>query len=145
MFSHAVPTGVAVYTSADKTASILYISTQCAVFQVNLLAATPGASLLAGSTTCGYRDGAAGTAQFSEIWDIATDSQGNVYVADTQNSVVRRIGTEGTVSTVAGVYGSTTSTLGPLPGSLYLPLGIAIDPSDNLLITVPNAVLTLMP
>jgi sugar lactone lactonase YvrE len=141
----SVPMAAIVYTSADKTKSYLYIAARCAVFQVDLTATTPKATLTAGSSICGYQDGAAASALFSDIWDIAADSQGNLYVADAENSVIRRISTDGKVSTVVGAYGSTLNTMGALPGSLYLPLGIAVDASDNLLITTPNAILTLVP
>jgi DNA-binding beta-propeller fold protein YncE/plastocyanin len=145
LFYDSVPTAAAVYTSADKTKSYLYIASSCAVFQLDLMATTPNVTLTAGSNVCGYQDGAAANALFADIWDIAVDSKGNLYLADAENSVIRRISTTGNVSTVVGSYGSTLSTLGPLPGSIYLPMGIAIDASDNLLITTPNAVLTLIP
>jgi len=145
MFSDSTPSAVAVYTSADKTKSYLYIASRCAVFQVDLMATTPKVTLTAGSTVCGYQDGVAANALFADIWDIAVDSKGNLYLADAENSVIRRISTDGNVSTVIGTYGDTLSTMGPLPGSIYLPMGIAVDVSDNLLITTPNAVLTLIP
>ncbi len=145
IFDNSTKTGLAVYTNSDKSKSYLYVSGWCAVFQIDLLASTLKATRLAGSTVCGYQDGAANTALFADIRDLSVDSKGNVYVVDMENSVIRRITPDGTVSTVAGTYPSTLMTPGALPASLYLPLGIAIDPSDNLLITVPNAVLTLVP
>ena len=50
----------------------------------------------------GYRDGALSQALFGEIDDLAVDSEGNISVSDTTNCRIRRIGTDGTVSTVAG-------------------------------------------
>jgi DNA-binding beta-propeller fold protein YncE len=82
---------------------------------------------------------------FADIRGLSADSQGNLYVVDTGNSVIRRITPDGNTTTVVGTYASTIMILGSLPGSLFLPLGVALDPTDNLLITVPNAVLTLTP
>jgi len=50
----------------------------------------------------GAADGDAASATFSAPQDVAVDAAGNVYVADLQNFVVRRIAPDGTVSTLAG-------------------------------------------
>jgi sugar lactone lactonase YvrE len=44
---------------------------------------------------------AAGT-QFSHPYDVAVDGAGNLFVVDTLNYIVRKIGTDGTVITIAG-------------------------------------------
>jgi hypothetical protein len=59
------------------------------------------ASALAG-TTCGYTDGPGITAQFGDIQGLAVDSDGNVYVADGDNNVIRKITSFGYVTTLAG-------------------------------------------
>jgi uncharacterized protein (TIGR03437 family) len=46
---------------------------------------------VAGSDTTGFADGEAATAQFNLIKGIAIDSQGNLYVADTNNHKIRKI------------------------------------------------------
>lgn len=58
----------------------------------------------AGTGVCGYSGdgGPATTAQFHGITDLAVGPDGALYVADTQNNVVRRVGTDGTITTVAG-------------------------------------------
>ncbi|KAA6465088.1 hypothetical protein DYQ86_03815 [Acidobacteria bacterium AB60] len=134
--------GLAVFVNADGSEKYLYASTGCAVYQIDL--ATSKAAAVAGSTmTCGYQDGTGVNALFSGIINLDTDSQGNVYAADADNSVVRRITPKGVVSTVVGTYGSSVTSLTTAPGSVYLPLGVLVDSTDNLLTTVPNAVLTL--
>ncbi len=59
---------------------------------------------LAGSTV-GYVDGAAATAKFSYPYGVLSDGKGNVYVADSNNHVIRRIAADGKVSTLAGSAG----------------------------------------
>lgn len=50
----------------------------------------------------GWRDGPALQAQFNTPSQIALDAAGNLFVADTGNHVIRRIGVDGRVSTLAG-------------------------------------------
>jgi sugar lactone lactonase YvrE len=58
------------------------------------------------ATTAGATDGPANTAQFNGPTGVAVDTAGNVFVADTDNDLIRRIGTDGVVSTVAGAPGT---------------------------------------
>jgi ABC-type branched-subunit amino acid transport system substrate-binding protein/DNA-binding beta-propeller fold protein YncE len=57
---------------------------------------------LAGTGEPGYRDGAAGEAQFDEPFDVAVSSKGVLYVADAGNDRIRAISPEGMVTTLAG-------------------------------------------
>jgi DNA-binding beta-propeller fold protein YncE len=80
----------------------------------NVLVADPGnhcirritplgqVSTLAGSGREGYRDGAAGEAQFNFPIGVAVDKDGSVLVADGNNYCVRVITVEGRVGTLAG-------------------------------------------
>lgn len=67
--------------------------------------------------------------------DLAFDSAGNLYAADTYNNVVRKIDTSGIISTYAGtgsyglVNGSATSA------EFSLPKGIAVDSSGNVFVS----------
>jgi sugar lactone lactonase YvrE len=60
----------------------------------------------AGSTTPGSTNGPAFTARFNHAVGLATDLSGNIYVADTENSTIRKITPDGNVSTLAGLAGS---------------------------------------
>ncbi|MBQ7102876.1 MAG: hypothetical protein IJN89_02325, partial [Anaerotignum sp.] len=55
-----------------------------------------------GSGKAGHKDGWSVEAQFSGPTGITTDDDGNLYVSDTQNNMIRKIDTEGNVTTVAG-------------------------------------------
>ena len=51
----------------------------------------------------GHRDGAGSQALFSCPCDVDIDEQGNIYVADKDNYVIRKIDPSGNVTTVARV------------------------------------------
>ena len=94
-------------------------------------------SVLAGiAGKSGYADGAASTALFRRPQGIAVDAAGNVYVADTENNVIRKITSGGVVSTVAGNAVSSDTVMGALPGGLYRPTHLAFDGDGSLLVTV---------
>src|SRR5262249_10503184 len=59
-------------------------------------------STLAGNGTAGFADGAGTAAMFNNPQGIAVGANGVVYVADTANNRIRRIATDGSVTTWAG-------------------------------------------
>ena len=82
---------------------------------------------LAGDGTAGFRDGPGGQAQFNGPIGVAVDKAGNVWVADTYNDRIRRIGTDGVVSTMAG-SGVPGTLDGPATAAMFdTPSGIAVD------------------
>lgn len=107
-------------------------------------------STLAGDPAAapGYADGAAAAARLTVHqgvnWpgptsSLDVDSQGNVYVTDPFNSVVRKIGTDGQVSTPVGQAWKYGFAPGDLPGIINRPTGIAVRDS-MMYLAVPNAV-----
>jgi len=91
----------------------------------------------------GNADGTGAAASFSNAAGIAVATDGNVYVADGNNHLIRRITPDGAVTTVAGQRGSVGIALGSLPGSLYLPGAMTLGPDGELYITSEHAVLKL--
>jgi len=76
----------------------------------------------------GYADGDGNQAEFRLPNSIATDAAGNVYVADTANNTIRKIDTNGVVSTLAGVPGRHGSNDGAgASARFWAPFGIAVD------------------
>jgi sugar lactone lactonase YvrE len=63
------------------------------------------ATLLAGDTEPGYVDGMGAKARFNHPTGLAVDAQGNVFVADRGNHLIRRVSPQGEVTTVAGQPG----------------------------------------
>jgi sugar lactone lactonase YvrE len=59
-------------------------------------------STLAGNGTAGYVDGPAAKAEFNGPIGLAVSNDGDIYVADTYNDVIRMITTAGEVTTIAG-------------------------------------------
>ena len=57
---------------------------------------------VAGAGVVGITNGAASDATFNYPWDMTVDTWGNIYVADGYNYVIRKIATDGTVSSLAG-------------------------------------------
>lgn len=86
---------------------------------------------LAGSGTAGFTDLPGISASFRNPNGVAVDSQGNVYVADGDNHRIRRITSDGTVTTLAGndLAGASDGT--GANASFNTPQGVAVDSSGN--------------
>jgi uncharacterized repeat protein (TIGR02543 family) len=88
---------------------------------------------LAGNMTTGSNDGVGTNASFNGPAGIAVDSSGNVFVADSWNHTIRKITTNGSVSTYAGLAGTSGSTDGAISSARFKsPYGLAIDKTNNL-------------
>src|SRR5258706_238877 len=96
---------------------------------------TPGGvvTTLAGTAGVeGSTDGTGAAARFSNPFAVATDSAGNVYVADSGINTIRKITPAGVVTTFAGTAGLTGSTDGTgAAARLNLPRGVAVDSASN--------------
>ncbi|WP_412850404.1 T9SS type A sorting domain-containing protein [Chryseobacterium sp. PMSZPI] len=86
----------------------------------------------AGSGIQGNTDGTGMAAQFSNPMGICKDAAGNLYVADTGNSRIRKITPEGQVTTLAGsgTYGNADGT--GTAAQFNRPTGITVDNAGNL-------------
>lgn len=104
---------------------------------------TSTTQVFSGTSTGGFQDGAATVAQFGNIQDLAFDSSGKLYVADTGNHRVRVVATDGSVNTLAG------STLGQVDGpgataQFTGPTGLTIDNQKHVIyVTDGSAIRTV--
>jgi mucin-19 len=84
----------------------------------------------------GAIDGAASIASFFAPQGLAVDAPGVIFVADTFNHTVRRIATDGTVSTLAGAAGASGSADGVGTAVRFaFPWGLCDDGYGNLVLT----------
>ena len=67
---------------------------------------------------------------------VALDASGNLFIADTSNGRIRRVSTNGMITTVAGNgAGSYSGDGGMATNAGFIPWGVALDASGNLFIT----------
>ncbi len=96
-------------------------------------------TFVAGAPAQGSADGAAASASFNQPFALTQDSAGIIYVADSGNSTIRRIAIDGTVSTLAGLAGSTGSVDGTGSAARFdSPSAIAMGPDGDLYVADRN-------
>jgi trimeric autotransporter adhesin len=118
---------------ATDAAGNVYFTNANAVFKLDQ---NGSAALVAGSLVPGLKGdgGPAVTAQLNSPQSVAADAAGNLFIADSLNSRVRRISPDGIIATVAG-GGAQTADGGPATSaSIGVPIGVAIDGAGNLFI-----------
>ena len=123
------PTGVAVDAAGN-----LYVADQqnCFIRKVTPAGVvTRFAGSIQNDSPCGSENGPGGVARFSGPNSVATDSAGNVYVADTFNNKIRKITPAGVVSTLAGsgTFGFADGT--GAAAQFRSPRGVAVDSLGN--------------
>jgi len=101
--------------------------------KVEKIAPGPIVSVFAGTGVKGTDNGAANKASFYEMFMLAADKDGNLYL--TESNLIRKITTDGQVTTLAGIE----STAGNLDGvastaTFNHPIGIAIDKNGNIFV-----------
>jgi sugar lactone lactonase YvrE len=90
---------------------------------------------IAGRGTAGYVDGAAATAAFNTPGNLVADANGDIYVADTGNQVIRKITiSTGIVSTYAGTGVRGLADGDKASATFSSPYGIGIDPGGNIFV-----------
>ena len=122
------------HVTTDGAGNIYFVSLNCA-FKLD---AAGVLTRLAGTGAAGYSGdgGTATAARMSAPHGIAIDNSGNLYIADTANSRIRKITPNGTIVTIVGTgTAGYSGDGGPAAGAqLNYPGAVALDSAGNLYI-----------
>ena len=162
----ALPGGRAAYAELDHPEDVA-VNAGGGVFIADtynnrVLEVTPQGSIrvVAGTGRAGYGgdNGPATRAELNQPTGVAVDAQGNLYIADSANNVIRRVDAKtGIITTVAGDYAADKANdgLGGFSGDggpatsaqLNDPQGVAVDGAGDLFIadTFNNAIREVTP
>ena len=103
---------------------------------VRMISAAGAVSTVAGMAgQAGMVDGVGTAARFNRPAALAVGGDGTIYVADTENHLIRKISPGGLVTTMAGAAGLPGTQDGTGTGArFYRPMGIAVDGSGNVFV-----------
>ncbi len=123
-----LPTGLAIDSAGN-----LYVS-DTTNNTIRKITSAGNVSTLAGlAGVSGSQDGNGGNAFFNHPGGLALDVSGNLYVADTGNSVIRKVNVAGAVSTVAGLDGVAGLMDGPASDAFFnQPQALGLDSTGTL-------------
>jgi sugar lactone lactonase YvrE len=122
------PSGIAI----DKDNNIIIADTSNN--RVRRLTPERKVTTVAGSGGAGFKDGPASEAQFDGPIGVAVDKQGNIFVADSYNDRIRKISTDGNVTTIAGAGSPGFSDGSAAEASFDTPCGVAVDEEGNVFV-----------
>ena len=137
----SIATNANIWTPTDvavSPAGLLYISSghfaggNSFVYRVN---ADGTITIIVGAGTAGLGDGGlAANATVNVPSGLVFDPAGNLFIADSDNNRVRRVDTNGIITTIAGTgVGGYSGDGGPATNAwLNEPVGLAFDPAGNL-------------
>jgi sugar lactone lactonase YvrE len=98
-----------------------------------LLGADAIAPVSGASGEAGHQDGTGGGARFNDPMGLARDAQGNLYICDARNHVIRKVAQGGIVTTLAGQPGESGAVNGVGSAARFnFPADIAVAPNGVL-------------
>jgi sugar lactone lactonase YvrE len=130
----------AMAVSAAVPAMVLLFALSVSMHAQGILTVTPGrtANTTAGTGAIGDTGdtGPASAATLGNPSAVAYDANGNLYLADANNHVVREISTSGVITTIAGtgIEGYSGDNAAATAAQLDTPTGVAVDTSGNIYI-----------
>ena len=130
--SYGRPMGIRLGGFATDPAGNVYVAQSYANVITQITPAGVVSTFAGTYGLAGSNDGTGSAALFYAPADIASDTTGAFYVADSDNSTIRKITPAGVVSTFAGTAGISGSADGPgASASFNVPIGIATDTAGN--------------
>jgi uncharacterized protein (TIGR03437 family) len=134
----AVNTSIGQPHKVAVAGSNLYFSSGNSVFKLD---SGGTLSLVAGNSRAGFAGdgGPAVNAQLNSPQGIALDSAGNIYIADSLNNRVRKVDSNGIITTFAGngsvsIPGFWGDTGQATDANLHIPVAVAVDSAGNVYI-----------
>jgi DNA-binding beta-propeller fold protein YncE len=82
----------------------------------------------------GFQDGQGTSARFNTPSALAIDAQGNLYVADTGNNAIRKVTSEGMVTTIAGSGAVGFKDGAAREAEFNAPVGVAVDAQGSVFV-----------
>ena len=136
------------YGVAVDNANYVYV-TATANHAISKVAPSGGVTTLAGSVgNSGTNNGTGGAARFAYPCGVVLDSAGNLFVADSGNSTIRKVTPMGLVTTLAGLAESLGSTDGAGSATqFHFPFRMAVDTNGIVYVTdeVNNTIRKITP
>jgi DNA-binding beta-propeller fold protein YncE len=131
----------------DSAAGYIYVSDTGNHLIRRVTIATGQVTTFAGTGSSGFTDGAAIAAQFNQPFGMAMDAWGNLYVADLLNGAIRKIRSDGQVSTYFGPNstGWHDGTDRPESGGMAAPNRLIFDASGNLYVSETHLIRKITP
>jgi sugar lactone lactonase YvrE len=128
---------------ADNNGNVYFTDGSSTNYSIRKVDANGIISRFAGNNTAGYSGdgGPATAAAINNPWGLAFDISGNMLISDVSNRVIRKVSTNGTISTIAGIAGSYgfSGDGGPATSAqLGAPAGLCTDASGNIYIADPG-------
>jgi len=127
------PNGIALGKDGD-----LYIADTMNQRIRKIEVATGKVTTFAGNGQVGMLNGAKEKSTFNFPHSLAFDRDGNLYISDSGNNIIRKIDKNGMVSTIAGTGKAGSHEDDALKAELNRPSGLAFDPSGNLYVADLN-------
>lgn len=128
---------------ADNSGNVYFTDGTTNNYSIRKVDANGIITRFAGNNTAGFSGdgGPASAAAINNPWGLTFDNAGNILISDVGNRVIRKVSTNGTISTIAGTPGSYgfSGDGGPATAAqLGAPAGLCVDPAGNIYFADPG-------